>query len=80
MKRLEGYAITKAAPRRTSLDAEGWRLNVPVAGLPMQALDRGDHLIIINNDPTYLNVRADAVFFDNVAEVLPAIAERVLNG
>lgn len=32
MKRLEGYAVTKAAPRRTSLDAEGWRLGVPVAG------------------------------------------------
>jgi sigma-E factor negative regulatory protein RseB len=32
MKRLEGYAVTKVAPQRTSLDAEGWRLPVPVAG------------------------------------------------
>jgi NAD-dependent deacetylase len=53
---------------------------LPVAGLPMQALDRGAHLIIINNSPTYLNVRADIVITGNVAEVLPAIAERVLHG
>ncbi len=53
---------------------------LPVAGLPMQALDRGAHLIIINNMPTYLNVRADVVILEDVATVLPAIAERVLNG
>lgn len=53
---------------------------LPVAGLPMQALDRGAHLVIINNMPTYLNVRADVVFFEDVAELLPAITERVLNG
>jgi len=53
---------------------------LPVAGLPMQSLDRGSHLIIINNTPTYLNIRADVVLTDNVATILPAIAERVLNG
>jgi NAD-dependent deacetylase len=53
---------------------------LPVAGLPMQALDRGAHLIIINNSPTYLNVRADLVILENVADVLPAIAEQVLHG
>lgn len=53
---------------------------LPVAGLPMQALDRGAHLIIINNTPTYLNVRADAVFSDDAARILPAILERVLHG
>jgi NAD-dependent deacetylase len=53
---------------------------LPVAGLPMQALDRGAHLIIINNTPTYLNVRADLVFLEDVAEILPAIAKRVLHG
>ncbi|MCZ2127708.1 MAG: NAD-dependent deacylase [Anaerolineales bacterium] len=53
---------------------------LPVAGLPMQTLDRGGHLIIVNNDPTYINVRADAAILDDVAEVLPAIAEKVLNG
>lgn len=53
---------------------------LPVAGLPMQALDRGAHLIIINNSSTYLNVRADVVFTEDVADILPDIAERVLHG
>jgi NAD-dependent deacetylase len=53
---------------------------LPVAGLPMQALDRGAHLIIINNTPTYLNVRADVVIMDNVATILPEIAKRTRNG
>lgn len=53
---------------------------LPVAGLPMQALDRGAHLIIVNNSPTYLNVRADVAIMDNVADIIPAIAEKVLHG
>ena len=53
---------------------------MPVAGLPMQALDRGAHLVIINNSPTYLNVRADAVIQENVSDIIPAIAEQVLYG
>jgi NAD-dependent deacetylase len=53
---------------------------LPVAGLPMQALDRGAHLIIINNTPTYLNVRADVVILDDVATILPEIAKRIRNG
>ncbi len=53
---------------------------LPVAGLPMQALDRGAHLVIVNHSPTYLGVRADAVLEGDVAEILPAIAEGVLHG
>ena len=53
---------------------------LPVAGLPMQALDRGAHLIIINNTPTYLNVRADVVIRDDVATTIPEIAKRVFHG
>lgn len=53
---------------------------LPVAGLPMQALDRGAHLIIINNTPTYLNVRADISILEDVATIIPAIAEEILNG
>jgi NAD-dependent deacetylase len=53
---------------------------LPVAGLPMQAIDRGAHLIIINNSPTYINVRADVVIMDDVAVILPDIAKRVLHG
>jgi sigma-E factor negative regulatory protein RseB len=32
MKKLDGYKVVRAAPQRTSLDAEGWRLVPPVAG------------------------------------------------
>lgn len=53
---------------------------LPVAGLPMQAIDRGAHLIVINNSPTYINVRADVVFMDDVAAILPDIAKRALHG
>ena len=53
---------------------------LPVAGLPMQALDRGAHLIIINNTQTYLNIRADVAILEDVSTILPAITKRVLNG
>jgi len=53
---------------------------MPVAGLPMQALDRGAHMVIINNSPTYLNVRADMTIQENVSDIIPAIAEQVLYG
>ena len=53
---------------------------LPVAGLPMQAIDRGAHLVILNNTLTYLNVRADVTIQEDVADIIPAIAEQVLNG
>jgi len=53
---------------------------LPVAGLPMQAVDQGAHLIVINNSPTYINVRADVVIMDDVATILPDIAKRALHG
>ncbi len=53
---------------------------LPVAGLPMQALDRGAHLLIINNSPTYIDVRADAVLQGNVVDLIPAIVQQALHG
>jgi len=53
---------------------------LPVAGLPMQAIDRGSHLIILNDATTYLNVRADVVIQEDIAVTIPAITEQVLNG
>ncbi len=52
---------------------------LPVAGLPMRALENGAHLIIINQSETYLDVRADVVFHDDVAAILPRIADEVLD-
>jgi NAD-dependent deacetylase len=53
---------------------------LPVAGLPIQALDHGAHLIIINNTTTYVNVRADIVITDNVATIIPEIIKRAIHG
>jgi NAD-dependent deacetylase len=46
---------------------------MPVAGLPMQAIEHGACLILINQSSTYLDVRADVVLRGNVAEILPSI-------
>ncbi len=51
---------------------------LPVAGLPMRAVERGVSLIVVNFTETYLNERADVVIAGNVAEVVPLIAEEVL--
>ncbi|HTP02022.1 MAG TPA: NAD-dependent deacylase [Anaerolineales bacterium] len=53
---------------------------LPVAGLPLQAIDRGAHLLIVNNTPTYLDVRADAVLRGDVVNIIPAMVEQALNG
>jgi len=53
---------------------------LPVAGLPMRALENGAHLILVNYSPTYLDVRADVVLHVDVAEVFPKIVDQVENG
>jgi NAD-dependent deacetylase len=52
---------------------------LPVAALPLQALDHGADLIIINNSPTYLNLRANLTFTEDVARIVPTIAELVFS-
>ena len=53
---------------------------LPVAGLPLQALDHGARLIVINKSETYIDVRADAIFREDVAEVLPALVDELQAG
>jgi NAD-dependent deacetylase len=53
---------------------------LPVASLPIQAIDRGAHLVILNNSSTYLDVRADSVLLGDVADIIPALAEQVFYG
>jgi NAD-dependent deacetylase len=50
---------------------------LPVAGLPMRALENGARLILINYSNTYLDVRADVVFHEDVAGIFPLIVEQV---
>ncbi len=52
---------------------------MPSARLPIQALNHGAGLIIVNNGETFLDVRADVVIHADVAEVLPAIAYEVIH-
>jgi len=52
---------------------------LPVAGLPMRAVEHGAHLIIINQTETYIDVRADVVFTEDVAQIIPRIASEVLD-
>jgi len=52
---------------------------VPVAYYPVDALNAGAYLIIINHEPTYLDERANFVIHDDVADVLPDIATEVFN-
>jgi NAD-dependent deacetylase len=51
---------------------------LPVAGLPMRALENGAHLILVNNTATYIDIRADYVFTDDVAVIIPRIVAEVL--
>jgi hypothetical protein len=44
----------------------------------MRALENGAHLILINHTPTYLDVRADVVFHEDVIDIIPGIVSEVL--
>jgi NAD-dependent deacetylase len=50
----------------------------PAAVFPVQALNAGGHLVIVNREPTYLDSRADFIFRQDAAVVLPRLAEEVL--
>jgi NAD-dependent deacetylase len=51
---------------------------VPVARLPYQVVSRGAKLIIVNHTKTYIDSRANIVFNQDVAEVLPLIADELI--
>ncbi|MBI2977102.1 MAG: NAD-dependent deacylase [Chloroflexi bacterium] len=50
----------------------------PAADLPLIALEHGAKLIVINHMSTFVDDRAEVVIRDDVAEVLPALADEVL--
>ncbi len=49
----------------------------PVASLPYKVVSRGGKLIIINNQVTYIDSRAELVLHEDAAEVLPQILEKL---
>jgi len=52
---------------------------MPSAKLPLQALEHGAHLIIVNNAETFMDMRADVTIHADVAEILPRITDEVIN-
>ncbi len=70
----------KAAERCELMIVAGSSLVVmPVAGLPMKALEHGAKLIIINQSSTYLDERAAVLLNGDVAEIIPALAENIFS-
>ncbi len=53
---------------------------MPVAGLPMEAVEHGAQLIVVNRQPTYVDERAAVLIEGDVAEVLPQIAQTIGGG
>lgn len=77
---IKAWSMANAAIKKCDfMIVAGSSLEVlPVASLPMRALESGAHLIIINNSQTYLDLRADVVFLTDVVLILPAIVNEVL--
>jgi NAD-dependent deacetylase len=48
---------------------------MPAAGLPLEALNYGAHLIIVNLEPTFVDPRAAVCISADVIDVLPRLAE-----
>lgn len=53
-------------------------LVTPAAMLPIQPLNAGARLIIVNHTPTYFDERADVVIHNDVETILPYLADGVL--
>ena len=68
----------QAARRAEVFLAIGTSLTVtPVAYLPEHALANGAKLVIVNAQPTPFDRHANALFHDEIRDVLPALAERI---
>ncbi|WP_435346591.1 SIR2 family NAD-dependent protein deacylase [Haloarchaeobius sp. HRN-SO-5] len=82
-ERLPVAALQRARERAESADvfvAAGSSLTVePVASLPRTALRAGATLVVVNLDETTYDDRADHVVHEPVEEVLPAVADAVLD-
>lgn len=50
---------------------------MPAAGLPVEAMNSGARLVVVNEQPTYVDERADVVIRGDVVQVLPALAGAV---
>lgn len=73
-------AAKKAAETCDLMIISGSSLAVmPVAGLPARASQNGARIIIINQSTTYIDEQADYVIVGDVANIIPSIAEQLIN-
>ncbi|MHA1731167.1 MAG: hypothetical protein ACTSU5_04455, partial [Promethearchaeota archaeon] len=49
----------------------------PVNGLPVYALNHGSKLVIINEQPTYFDEKAEVVFHEPLGLVLPHLYDKI---
>jgi len=76
LPRLVFQRAREAARRCDLMLVVGSSLEVmPAAGLPLEALNQGAKLILVNYGATYLDERADVLIQADVAEAVPQIAE-----
>lgn len=74
-------ASVEACERCDLMIVAGSSLEVmPVARLPMLAIENGAKLIIINQTRTYIDVRADEVFLADVIDIIPQIVRDLSTG
>lgn len=69
MKKLDGYRVVKALPRRSSLDDEGWQLKNPIAGFrQVSCVKRSLDPLADANRPAGVEV-VQAIFSDGLTHV-----------
>ncbi len=52
---------------------------MPVAGLPMTALENSANIIVLNKTKTYIDENAAVVVIGDLAEILPAIEAKIIH-
>ncbi|MFX0001083.1 MAG: NAD-dependent protein deacylase [Candidatus Hodarchaeota archaeon] len=75
---FEKYMSIDLAKKTDIMLIAGSSLTVsPICDLPLYTLREGGKLIIVNEEPTYLDERAEIVINNKTGTVLPLIVERV---
>jgi NAD-dependent deacetylase len=78
LPKFEIYQSQALAEKADVMLVAGSSLSVdPVADLPRYTLGTGGKLIIINEEPTYLDDRAEVVIQHKTGTILPAIVEEI---
>jgi NAD-dependent deacetylase len=73
------HEVEQACEKCDLMVVAGTSLEVlPSAKLPVEVMDHGAKLLIVNNKATFMDQRADLVIHADVADILPLIVDQVL--